>query len=242
MVAGLFKRMFSRDTPFPDPAPQQDLFVIGDVHGRIDLLDRLLAQAPEGAQLVCVGDFVDRGENSAQVLRRLQDRSDAVCLMGNHEEMLLAFLDTPEETGSRWLRYGGLQTLASFGLSGISGSSRGQELTDARDQLAEAMGDALISWVRALKLQYTSGNVSIVHAAADPEMPMSLQSAQVLLWGHPDFLTTARTDGTWVVHGHTIVDQPSASQGRIAVDTGAYASGRLTAARISADGVEFVTA
>lgn len=241
MVAGFFKRAFSRQAPFPDVAPDQALFVIGDIHGRIDLLDKLLDKAPEGAQIICVGDYVDRGEESADVLRRLQSLPDVICLTGNHEEMMLGFIDAPERTGARWLRYGGLQTLASFRLRGISASTRSEDLIAARDQLVDAMGAPLIAWMRGLELMHQSGNVTIVHAGADPQRPLDYQDTAVLTWGHPDFLSKPRTDGQWVVHGHTIVDAPSAEQGRIAVDTGAYASGRLTAAHITADGVTFVT-
>ncbi len=218
------------------------MFVIGDLHGRIDLLDRVLEKADGAEQIICVGDYVDRGERSADVLARLQARDDIVCLKGNHEDMMMSFIEDPQNAGPRWLRYGGLQTLASYGVSGVSDTSRGAELETARDQMTAKMGTALIDWLHARPLRYQSGNVAVVHAGADPACPVDQQSNSVLLWGHPDFLKKQRQDGTWVVHGHTIVDDPSAQNGRVSVDTGAYATGRLTAARISGDGVTFVSA
>ena len=86
--------------------------------------------------------------------------------------------------------------------------------------------------------KYSSGNVHVVHAGADPARPLDRQSAHTLIWGHPDFLRRPRRDGQWVVYGHTIVDVVAAENGRIGVDTGAYATGRLSAALITRDGVE----
>ena len=84
--------------------------------------------------------------------------------------------------------------------------------------------------------------MTVLHAAADPLCPLDQQSDSVLLWGHPEFFKIPREDGQWIVHGHTIVDAPTADKGRISVDTGAYATGRLTAASIADGSVDFVTA
>ena len=227
---------------FPAPAPDAPLVVIGDIHGRYDLLQRLLAKVEGQGQLICVGDYVDRGDDSASVLRLLVDRPDILCLKGNHEEMLEGFLARPEENDGRWLRYGGLQTLASYGVRGLSETSSGAQLKEARDALVAAMGQGQINWLAGLTSSYFSGNVFVTHAGADPAVAIDAQSFKTLRWGHPDFAKTPRRDGIWVAHGHTIVDEPSARAGRIAVDTGGYATGRLTAARITAEGVSFVTA
>jgi serine/threonine protein phosphatase 1 len=93
--------------------------------------------------------------------------------------------------------------------------------------------------MRLLPLMHETGNVTVVHAGADPAKPLDQQAHRTLTWGHPDFRTTPRRDGQWVLHGHTIVDAPSADQGRIAVDTGAYATGRLTVARVIPGEVSF---
>lgn len=225
--------------PVPDfdaaLAPATPLAVVGDVHGRADLLslmlERLEREAPDH-QIVLVGDYLDRGEESRAVLEKLRERSDLICLKGNHEAMCLGFLEEPERHGPRWLRNGGLQTLASFGV-GVAQGTGPARLEVARDALAAALGAEMVAWLQSLPLSWRSGNLAVAHAGADPELPIALQPEQALLWGHPSFERTARQDGIWVVHGHTIVDDARAQAGRIAVDTGAYVSGRLSAALIT---------
>jgi serine/threonine protein phosphatase 1 len=235
--------------PFDAPMrPEAPFYAIGDVHGCNALLTRLMEKITTedpAAHVVLVGDYIDRGEDSAAVLRRIRDWDRApdrplTFLTGNHEDMLLKFLDAPEDRAARWLRYGGLQTMASFGVGGVSDTSKGAELRAARDALARAMGDDLIEWLRALPTHWQTGNVAVVHAGADPDLPMAEQEARVLKWGHQDFRHLTRRDGIWVVHGHTIVEHARAEQGRIAVDTGAYATGRLTAVHVSGEGARFL--
>jgi len=154
---------------------------------------------------------------------------------------MLKFIDTPDAKSSRWLKYGGLQTLASFGVSGGTETSHEDALIAARDALVDAMGPDLHAWLAQLDVSYSNGNVTVVHAGADPRTPIDSQSRNTMIWGHPDFEKATRTDGTWILHGHTIVDAPYAHSGRIAIDTGAYATGRLTAACITPAGVSFVS-
>lgn len=250
----LLNRLFGRGpatsaaAAFPPPRPAEPFHAIGDVHGCLDLLEVLVDQidtvAPD-APLICVGDLVDRGDNSAGVLRFLMDRqarrpAPLVCLAGNHENMLLRFLDAPED-GERWLRHGGLQTLESFGVQ-LGFGQQEDPLTTLRDALAEAMGPEMIRWLQSLPTQWVSGNVAVVHAGADPFLPIDAQRTSVLMWGHPAFARQIRPDGIWVVHGHTVVDQPTVGDGRVGIDTGAYSTGRLTAVRAGPDGFSFLTA
>jgi len=247
----IFRKLRSLGRPKHPVWPQFDaplrpdvaFYAIGDIHGQARQLNdaiggiKAMAAAPT---IICVGDYIDRGEQSAEVLRRLQDLTGAadmsvICLMGNHEQMCLRFLDEPEKHGERWLRYGGLQTLASFRV----GHDPNRNMTGMRDSLAEAMGEDLISWLRALPLFWITGNVAVTHAGADPGHPISAQSARSLLWGHPDFTTVPRGDGMWVLHGHTIVDQPRFMPGVISIDTGAYAGGPLSVASVSAETLVF---
>lgn len=225
-------------TPMAPIAPEVPFVALGDIHGRADLLDRFLSAAPD-VQIVCVGDYVDRGDHSADVLRLLQDRPDILCLSGNHEEMMLRFIDAPNRNGARWLRYGGLQTLASFGVAGVSETSDAGTMTQARDALVAAMGDAGLHWLRNLHTRWTTGNVAVVHAGADPAIAIADQTRDTLHWGHAGFAKTRRADGMWVVHGHTIVDEAHSENGRIAIDTGAYATGRLTAVHVENSSVSF---
>lgn len=239
MIKRLFRR-FVAGPDFPATAPDSPFIAVGDIHGCAGLLTRFLETEP-ACPVICVGDYVDRGDHSADVLRLLHGRPDIVCLSGNHEEMMLNFLDNPARTGPRWLRYGGLQTLASFGITGVVESSGAEALTEAGAALRSAMGLDLLAWMRGLPTSWQSGNVAVVHAGADPARAMDAQDTKTLRWGHPDFDRRTRDDGVWVVHGHTIVDVPVASRGRIALDTGAYATGRLTAALIEPGKTTFQT-
>jgi serine/threonine protein phosphatase 1 len=254
----LLKKLLSRPAR-PEPAavralapprPETDLYVVGDVHGRRDLLvnltERLMVEVQASNRewrLIFVGDYIDRGEESAGVLPFLQalDRAEAgrvVCLLGNHEQMMLDFLDDPVAHGAKWLRYGGLQTLASFGLRGtITAEAGADTLRAVAQDFRRLLPAGLLDWVRARPLSFSSGNVCVVHAGADPALTMGAQTAEALLWGHPQFRSVAREDGTWIVHGHSIVEAPSVAGGRIAIDTGAVFTSRLTAAAIYTDGV-----
>lgn len=215
---------------FELPCPDRPLAIIGDVHGCLELLQALLNKIPAEVQVILVGDYIDRGEDSAGVLRFLSERKHLICLRGNHEDMLLKFLADPARHGGRWLQYGGLQTLASFNILGVQPTAPPEALESYRDALLAAMGPDLITFLKNLPPSYLSGNVLVTHAGANPAVAPEYQNPSELVWGHPDFHKTLRQDGVWVVFGHVIQDQPTASNGRIAIDTGAYATGTLTAA------------
>ena len=246
----LFKRFRASKPKFSAPLePETPFFAIGDLHGCDAVFAKLIAQLEEishpTAVMVSVGDYVDRGDDSAALLRRLHAMQAEfgpevmICLKGNHEEMMLGFLDEPAEKGPRWIRHGGLQTLASFRCSAPSATAPAEEWETARDRFREALGEELETWLRNLPLMWRTGNVVVTHAGADPSVPIDDQDDQVLLWGHPDFETTPRSDGNWVVHGHPITDHVRPNMGRIPTDTGAYATGRLTAALVEQGSVKF---
>lgn len=260
-MAGLLSLLKGRTSrlsaPLGDLAPLactgRPVCIIGDLHGRLDLLERMqarIAAQPDAARarLIVVGDMIDRGPSSAGVLRMLfaQTRFDAartVCLMGNHERMMLDFLANPTRHGPRWLAHGGADTLASFG---ISPWSRGTEadaaarMTGLAEGLRAALPEDMRAWLETLPLIWHEDRLAVTHAAADPGRAIDEQDAATLLWGHRAFLRQPRSDGIWVAHGHTIVGSARAEQGRIAVDTGAWRSGRLSAAWIDAQGVSFL--
>ena len=221
-------------------APETPFVAIGDIHGQVDLLTKLLDQLPD-LPIICVGDYVDRGDQSSEVLDLLQSRLDIICLMGNHEEMMLRFIDDPKKDAGFWLSNGGLQTMASFGITGINPSARGETHVSARDALITQLGGEGLNWLQNLPSLWRSGNIAVVHAGADPTKSIEHQNLATLRWGHPEFFKKSRKDGVWILHGHTIVDAPSAKEGRIAIDTGAYATGNLTAAIIEPGKATFKT-
>jgi len=197
---------------------------------------------------VFVGDMIDRGPQSAAILSRLAQLNTAapeqiICLMGNHERMMLDFLNDPARCGPHWLANGGNETLASFGLSPWTRNndvSADKRLESLAADLAAAMPGEVAQWVTALPLVWCEGTLVVTHAGADPSREIAGQSAQTHLWGHPTFLRQTRYDGLWVAHGHTIMDEAHAQSGRIAVDTGAWRTNRLSAAWLSQDGLEFI--
>lgn len=226
------------------------VYAVGDIHGRHDLLERLLGTiiadagtCAEAPRIVFLGDYIDRGDGARQtidLLRRLagQGGVEPVFLMGNHEQMLLRFLGEPS-AGDRWLRYGGLQTLMSYGVGDVTILRDAEDALRVREELIEAMG-AHLGFIESLRVCHQAGNVFFSHAGADPAVPTDDQEIDTLLWGCGRFHESDRADGIWVVHGHFVVDRPRVDRGRIAVDTGAYFSGRLTAARIADGEVTFL--
>lgn len=233
----MLSRFFGR-YPIELLKPRRALAVIGDVHGCADLLAEALAYAGDRLT-ICVGDYVDRGPDSAAVLQLLMEQPNILCLGGNHEEMLLRFLNDPQGSGAAWLRHGGDCTVRSFGLDPRAAETGAAALSDLRDGLQEAMGPEAIAWLRARPDKAVFGNLAVVHAGADPRVPIDEQDGATLRWGHRRFSRTVRKDGIWVVHGHTVVPEAKVSAGRIAIDTGAYATGRLTLAELSDGQVSF---
>ncbi|MEM7709296.1 MAG: metallophosphoesterase [Pseudomonadota bacterium] len=227
--------------------PKRRVYALGDVHGCVELMDQALklvtddlAAREAPATLVTLGDYVDRGPASAAVLTRLRELSSFGCpvvsLLGNHERMMCDFLADPAEHGPMWLRNGGMATLASYDVTVSS------DMAGMAEALRRALPDGTLAWLEAQPLLWRSGNLVCVHAGFDPAISIASQKTRTMLWGHPAFLRERRRDGAWVIHGHTIVSEPSIKDGRIAVDTGAYASGRLTVGVIEPQRVSFLTA
>lgn len=242
----VFSKLFGggKPSPFPPPHPDTPVEIVGDLHGCAALFDALPAPEP-GCPRIFVGDLVDRGPDSRGVIERVRAHDQAghgTCLMGNHEAMMLEFLDDPVAAGQHWLRNGGLETLLSFGVALEDPRADAAVLQTARDAFRAALGAPTEAWLRARPMLWQSGNLVVTHAGAEPETDIADQSARALLWGHPNFTRVPRRDGIWIARGHIIVSEAHAEEGRIAVDTGAFAAGRLSMARVMPDGeIGFVT-
>ena len=234
------------------PEPETPLYVVGDIHGRFDLLFRMVGLIDNDIRnrgyvrppIVFVGDYVDRGPQSDRVLSLLVSlKSDPsrnlVTLKGNHEDMLLKFLADPTETRG-WLAHGGFETMVSYGVMNVTETASDDTLRDGADQLGRAMGPETLDFLRVLDLSFTSGNIFVTHAGADPSRGIDDQKPKSLVWGTSKFKSRVRRDGIWVAHGHFAEAEAYQEQGRISLDTGAYFSGRLTAARIVPGQIDFI--
>ena len=240
---GLGPSVGPADGDFPAlPRPEAPLCLVGDLHGRADLLTALLARIeaePQAAtaRLIFVGDLIDRGPDSALVLQQMRHLTQTrpahvICLMGNHERMMLDFLAAPTSPAKRWLHAGGADTLASFGVPWISDRDATARQLALAAALRAALPPGLTDWLEALPLYWLGEGpneaIAVVHADADPALPLDRQLPATLLWGLGR-AAPARPDGLWLAHGHVIVPQVQISPGRISLDTGAYRSGRLSA-------------
>jgi serine/threonine protein phosphatase 1 len=214
------------------------VYAIGDIHGRADLLreinqliheDAYERQAPRNV-VVYLGDYIDRGPHSRAVIDTFLDAPlpgfERVHLVGNHEDSLLRFLDDLQ-VGPPWLEYGGDATLASYGVEPPDARST-RDLLRAQAELHRALPQRHLEFYRKLPLARVEGDYFFVHAGVRPGVPLDEQATADLLWIRGEFLHSNAEFGKIVVHGHSIADDPQVRRNRIGIDTGAYASGKLT--------------
>ena len=218
--------------------PGTRLYSIGDIHGRADLLAdlqaRILADAASGPPdrvVVYLGDYVDRGPDSRRTIELLTGSAlpgfRAVHLLGNHEELMLAFL-ADAEAAERWLFNGGDATLKSYGVDPAQPSAGGDPYERLRRALLRRLPRSHFDFLRGLKDSHVEGGYLFAHAGLRPGLPLDRQSRQDLLWIREPFLDSLDEFGAVVVHGHTVSVRPEVRPNRIGIDTGAYATGRLT--------------
>lgn len=227
------------------------IYAVGDVHGRVDLLARLfsgidadLAARPVSRPIqVFLGDYIDRGPASREVIDCLIDRSllhETVYLKGNHEAVLIEFLNDPLVL-QHWQEFGGLQTLQSYGVVTNPNFDLNEQV-----RIAKALGDVLPQshqlFLAALRSWFVCGDFLFVHAGIRPGVALEEQDDADLLWIRDDFLSSDDDFGKIIVHGHTPVEQPEVRPNRINIDTRAYATGRLTCLVIEEDRLAFAWA
>ena len=236
-LRGYFSRQ--RGPAGPSLPPGYLLYAIGDIHGRDDLLGELLAkvatdsEARPAAQriIVFLGDLIDRGPQSSQVVERLRTWRPAgtrlVFLTGNHEEVLLRVLAGESALVGDWLRFGGRECLASYGLD----AARLRRMAPARavELVRDVIPPAHADFLRSFDDSFRAGDYLFAHAGIRPGIPLAEQARIDLRWIREPFLSSAEDHGFVVVHGHTIRTQVEERANRIGIDTGAYRSGILTA-------------
>lgn len=217
-------------------------YAIGDIHGRLDLLERLLATIAEdlrrrparNAVLVFVGDLIDRGPQSAQVIERLRTYREpgvrTTFILGNHEEVLLRILRGDQSLISSWLRFGGLECLHSYGVtgSGLRSLPEAELLATIQSAVPRKHLQFLDSFVDSCRF----GDYLFVHAGIRPGVELDQQRQSDLRWIREPFLFDETDHGFVVVHGHTICEEVEERPNRIGIDTGAYRTGVLTALAI----------
>lgn len=239
-----FSRFFSAITAHPSPSGPAGFraYAVGDVHGRLDLLDLLLAKIqadiagrrPAKNLVIFLGDLVDRGPQSAQVVERLRiwqpKNAKAIFLFGNHEEVLLRILAGERKLLTDWLKYGGAECLASYDLpvSQLNGKSEEEALALIKNAIPAAHEGFISSFSDTLRF----GDYLFVHAGIRPGLKISEQARKDLRWIRHPFLEDLTDHGVTVVHGHTITEKVDQRPNRIGLDTGAYRSGVLTAIAI----------
>ena len=252
--ASLFQRLFA-----PKPAARAaavapeglTLYAIGDIHGRSDLLSAMLAAVAEDRReesasvVICVGDYVDRGRGSREVVELLlafaadspiggeAAGSDGPVrfLRGNHDQSLLDFLREPM-SGPGWCDFGGRETLASYGVQTPASRTDEDGWSRASRDLAAALPPAHLSFFEGLEYACEYGDYFFAHAGVRPGVPLDEQDTRDLMWIRQPFIEDTRRLPKLVVHGHTPTETVHFDRRRIGIDTGAYATGVLTALKL----------
>lgn len=243
MLSGLVDRLRGALGGSGSPAQVPEgtrLYAIGDIHGRDDLLASLLDLVETDARqqpasrniLIFLGDYVDRGLQSRQVLDRLTGDPmpgfERVFLKGNHELALLQFLGDAA-FGRTWKYYGGLETLHSYGITELTLSDDPADFEHARERFNDILPERHRHFLESLSLSAEFGDYFFAHAGVRPGVSLNRQIEEDLLWIRDDFLESGASFGKVVVHGHTPREEVVFRSNRIGVDTGAYMTGVLTA-------------
>lgn len=214
-------------------------YVVGDVHGRLDLLDQLLEKIhsdiaerePLETLLVFLGDLIDRGSSSKQVVERLRtyqhDGVRTIFLLGNHEEVLLRILEGDASLIPSWLRFGGANSLQSYGIDPLLLAALPDDAAIAK--VRRAVPREHVEFLKSFVDTCRFGDYLFVHAGVRPGIPVEEQRQTDLRWIREPFLSDETAHGFTVVHGHSISLQIEERKNRIGIDTGAFATGVLTA-------------
>ena len=220
------------------------VYAVGDIHGRFDLLEQLLEKIDRDVAArpcprpveIFLGDYIDRGPGSRDVLERLIARSkshETITLKGNHETFPLEFLKNPVVL-AEWRNFGGLQMLMSYGSQPAMNPDTAEQIELAQ-KFRAALPPAHATLLATMPHTFTLGDFFFVHAGVKPGIPLAKQTEEHLLWIKEEFLLSDDDHGKMIVHGHTPVAEPDFHPNRINIDTGAYATGKLTCLVIEGD-------
>jgi serine/threonine protein phosphatase 1 len=213
------------------------IYAVGDIHGRLDLLDELLSRIDSDIALrptarpvfVFLGDYIDRGPSSRETIDRLielGEMSECAFLKGNHEQIAIKCLSDPS-LFDRWMRLGGVETLASYGVAPRN-LAHGRQIVELQSAFHGAMPQAHLRFFRDQQTSFACGDFFFAHAGVKPRVELSRQAENDLLWIREEFLSSNEDFGKIVVHGHTPTREIEVRPNRINIDTGAFATGKLT--------------
>ena len=240
--------LFKSNTGTKGTAPSESkidrlTYAVGDIHGCSDLFSRLLNTIQDDAErtgekprIVLLGDYIDRGPNSSRVLDQIvglrnDDWCDCVPLLGNHELVFREFL-TNSDKGPELLAFGVAATFASYGISVPKQPLTTDDWLGLRRSLVKVMPTDHIWLLSQCALKFIAGDYLFVHAGVKPGMPIEDQGTDTLVWIRKEFLSKTKSCDYVVVHGHSAKEAATNNRWRIGVDTGAYATGVLTAIRL----------
>ncbi len=246
-LASIFRPKDKNRAGHPSAPENMRLYAIGDIHGRDDLLAVLLDKISVDAagapyRLIFLGDYVDRGPTSAQVLDRLislkSERPNSVFLMGNHEQAMLDFLANPKEMES-WLDWGGMAALESYGMA----EPQMVDVLAIREEFSTILPESHLHFLLGLELCFTCGDYIFVHAGLRSGIALENQLEKDVLWIRQDFYKADPVEwaGKCIIHGHTPTQKPKDFGWRVNVDTGAVWTGKLTAVCLDGTTRRFVT-
>lgn len=240
MLTNILQKFQRPEKPqvIPQVPKNRRIYCIGDIHGCADLLQTLHhkisadAESYEGRNtVVYLGDYIDRGEQSSQVIDILLSQPlkgfDSVFLRGNHEQAMLDFIAFPKDAAA-WLAFGGRQTLNSYSIPLATIPSM-RHIGKLAQELDEALPDTHREFIaKTCRNSWQCGSYYFVHAGIRPGVPLEKQTQQDQLWIRDEFLSSTINHGCIVVHGHSISQTPEIHPNRIGIDTGAYSTGVLT--------------
>ena len=236
-----------KSQPIAALATNMRLVAVGDIHGMLSELRQLHTKVASDLKVaslqpesfattwIYLGDYVDRGPESAGVIdylleikNKLLPGNEMIFLRGNHEQLLLDFLEQENDDAPFWLRSGGFETLESYGVF-LNRKHNTLQRNAAREELRRKVPPTHLKFLKETQLSHTIGDYYFCHATIDPDVSLEKQVAKDLLWSRNTKFLDENYIGKLIVHGHTPVKTPVLAKGHANVDTGAYATGQLSA-------------
>lgn len=250
-----FLKTKKKEPEKPSAVPANTVvYAIGDIHGRFDLLKKLHNEIVADAKsylantkkiIVYIGDYIDRGVESFEVIEHFINEPlknfDRVFIKGNHEDAMLKFMEDVN-IGELWLAWGGYATVQSYGVSLNDEHGKRKSMANLQSALINAIPKEHLNFYHNLEISYVIGDYVFVHAGIKPGIDLGMQESHDMMTIREDFIyANYPCKNKTVVFGHTIFEEPFHISGKISIDTGAYATGKLTAVVLKDTSVKFIS-